>query len=168
MTTIVPISIDQCDALIKAVTELRDAESHVCPYSKWQATAGYRDHGDPPEGVRCTCEGYDKVVDKLEHFKRTLEVSPVNRRWPSSCTAIEENAVVTISELRARANEWRREAEFFTVHEVDHKEEMRCYANADALDKKADALMQHTPQGKNTSDGNGFKAVTDPRNQPAE
>ena len=42
------------------------------------------------------------------------------------------------TELRARANEWRREAEFFTVYELDEEAEKRCYANADKCDKEAD------------------------------
>ena len=44
------------------------------------------------------------------------------------------------SDLRAQAEEWRRESEFFALYEVDEAEEIRCHTNANALDRKADAL----------------------------
>ena len=70
-------NMHQCDALIKAVTELRDADSHVCPLASWQANAVHLTTTDSPnlllEGVRCTCDDYDNVIDKLERLKSKLQ-----------------------------------------------------------------------------------------------
>ena len=123
------------DALIKAVTELRDADSHVCPWASWQAKTlhrvGWATMFAPPEGVRCTCDDYDNVIDKLERLKSKLQYATHAHTHPPIPT-------YTPAELRARAVEWRREAEFFTLYELDEEAEKRCYANADQCDKEAD------------------------------
>ena len=46
--------------IIEDTRNLRDADFHVCPYEKW---------GDISE---CTCEHFDRVIDKLEELKKSL------------------------------------------------------------------------------------------------
>ena len=144
------IGIKQYDELINDIAVLRDSEFHVCQYSQWQSRVEVgSDAAHVPHDVRCTCEEFDKVIDKLVRFKGGLEyrkgpLAEADAEVPES--AAEENTAGSAcrlrlaADLRAQAEEWRRESEFFAVYEVDEEEEKRCHTNADELDRKADAL----------------------------
>ena len=56
---------DVIEDIIQEIRDLRDADFHVCKHSEWQAK------GEPEteEDTTCSCEEFDKVIDKLETLK---------------------------------------------------------------------------------------------------
>ena len=123
------------DELRDDIAALRDSSFHVCPVDQHQKL-DYEE--DCPrcmvvEEMICTCEEFDKVIDKItkvfEEYDRIKGV---------------EEGFESISDMRGRAEEWRREAEFFVLYEVDKEEEARCYAQGDRIDEQADRLEDLT------------------------
>ena len=55
--------------IIEDTRNLRDADFHVCPDEKW---------GDIGE---CTCEHFDRVIDKLEELKKSLSNLNEDRKF---------------------------------------------------------------------------------------
>ena len=60
--------------IIEDIRELRDADFHVCSHSEWQSK------GEPntDEDITCSCEEFDKVIDKLRMF---LSPKSIERVW---------------------------------------------------------------------------------------
>lgn len=52
------------------IRDLRDDDSHVCPYSEQQNREF--ETGEAEEDQECTCNKYDWVIDKLEKLKEIL------------------------------------------------------------------------------------------------
>ena len=48
--------------IIQDIRDLRDADFHVCKYSEWQS----KGEPDTTEDITCTCQEFDKVIDKIE------------------------------------------------------------------------------------------------------
>ena len=57
--------------IIEDIRELRDADFHVCAHSEWQAK------GEPEtdENIKCSCNNFDQVMDKLEDIKNEFKRS---------------------------------------------------------------------------------------------
>ena len=50
--------------IIADISELRDADFHVCSHSEWHSTGAPNTAAD----ITCSCEEFDKVIDKLRMF----------------------------------------------------------------------------------------------------
>ena len=55
---------DKIEDIIQSVRDLRDADFHVCKHSEWQS----KGEPDTDEDITCSCEEFDKVIDKLRMF----------------------------------------------------------------------------------------------------
>ena len=64
----------ELEDIIEDIRELRDADFHVCSHSEWQSK------GEPntDEDITCSCEEFDKVIDKLRMF---LSPKSIERVW---------------------------------------------------------------------------------------
>ena len=60
--------------IIEDIRELRDADFHVCSHSEWQS----KGEPDTDEDITCSCEEFDKVIDKLRMF---LSPKSIERVW---------------------------------------------------------------------------------------
>ena len=60
--------------IMQDIRDLRDADFHVCNYSKWQS------NGEPnsDEDITCSCVEFDNVIDKLQ---KLIERLPPFRDW---------------------------------------------------------------------------------------
>jgi hypothetical protein len=128
------VSKEFLDELRNDIGVLRDSSFHVCLADQDQKNKFEEkfvvtvDMGEPI----CTCEEFDKVIDKITKvFEEVVEMDDK-----------ENEDFESISDMRARADEWRREAEFFVTYEHDKVEETRCYAQADIIDAQADMLAE--------------------------
>lgn len=59
------------EELIESIRNLRDADFHVCPHEQYQDETENKNYVPlvseyEPE---CTCEHFDRVIDKLEKLK---------------------------------------------------------------------------------------------------
>ena len=53
---------DTIEDIMQEIRDLRDADFHVCKYSEWQS----KGEPDTTEDITCTCQEFDKVIDKIE------------------------------------------------------------------------------------------------------
>ena len=64
----------ELEDIIEDIRELRDADFHVCSHSEWQS----KGEPDTDEDITCSCEEFDKVIDKLRMF---LSPKSIERVW---------------------------------------------------------------------------------------
>jgi hypothetical protein len=142
------------DEVIKAAPYL-NKEDAIQVLDYWIGIAECDCLADHPTGGCRKCD-----LEAIRRFCTHANVlpTPVPPRQPQSCspgTSVRARKAydqVLAADLRAQAEEWRRESEFFALYEVDEAEERRCHANADELDRQADALDPVTPFSERTTD----------------
>lgn len=65
------------DDIVKSLQQLRDSDTHVCPYDEWQKSD---ETGEEPI---CSCLKYDELIDKVQALNKTTE----NKETIKSLTA---------------------------------------------------------------------------------